>query len=83
MLYVVDLSFIFLILLEDYIQFQKNQSTQLYFCQEIIKPNFFLYFFVTEMYDIRSIFILGRLSLEKKPIKAGFVIERLSNLDIA
>ena len=53
MLWVIDLSLIFLICFEEYIQFQKNQSTQQYSYQYIIKP--FTSFAIT-IYDIHSLF---------------------------
>ena len=55
MLWVINLWFC-LTCLEQYIQFQKYQSTQIHFCQKLIKSIAFFNFSFIEIYDICALF---------------------------
>ena len=80
-IYLVELIYVWscLILLAEYIQFRKNQ---LYIYQEIMKPNVFLYFFLSSRFMIyAAYFFLSKLFLEKSVIKSRLRIEIISNVD--
>ena len=68
-MYCEYLIYLCLVLLEEYIQFQKNQSMQPYFCQYIETQYVTLLFLSLRFMTYAPFLILGKLFLERMPLK--------------